>query len=220
MVKTTVAIIVLIAGLIGLWFWLSRPPYQGAERLDPVAKAEQLVKRASMPKARDYRGLAPCGPEVNVIRTDCAPAHLAHLPPHPGEAGKLTLEGIDSDKNGIRDDVQIYIAENYGYSEKAVAALQQLAMTAQQQIVAVKSREAAKSVGEQLSKAVTCYQRTVDQETRDADAMYDVVGELLDTDMRLKRYLEAERLAANQLYPLPQGSDAEVCGYDPTRLKN
>ena len=35
------------------------------------------------------------------------------LPPDPGEEGKKTLEGIDSDKDGIRDDVQIAIYERY-----------------------------------------------------------------------------------------------------------
>lgn len=32
------------------------------------------------------------------------------LPPEPGEDGKLTLEGIDSDGDGVRDDVERYIA--------------------------------------------------------------------------------------------------------------
>lgn len=32
------------------------------------------------------------------------------LPPDPGELGKLTLEGIDSDGDGVRDDVQRWIA--------------------------------------------------------------------------------------------------------------
>ena len=35
------------------------------------------------------------------------------LPPDPGSAGEQTLAGIDSDDDGIRDDVQIYIAQTY-----------------------------------------------------------------------------------------------------------
>ena len=34
------------------------------------------------------------------------------LPPDPGGAGKLTLEGIDSDNDGVRDDVQRWIGLN------------------------------------------------------------------------------------------------------------
>ena len=35
------------------------------------------------------------------------------LPPDPGEPGRATLAGIDSDSDGIRDDVQRYIAQTY-----------------------------------------------------------------------------------------------------------
>jgi len=47
------------------------------------------------------------------------------LPPDPGEAGKVTLEGIDSDGDGVRDDVQRYIALTYPDSEKTRLALTQ-----------------------------------------------------------------------------------------------
>lgn len=35
------------------------------------------------------------------------------LPPDPGKAGKQTLMGIDSDGDGLRDDVQRYIYLTY-----------------------------------------------------------------------------------------------------------
>ncbi len=35
------------------------------------------------------------------------------LPPDPGLAGKTTVEGVDSNNNGFRDDVERYIALNY-----------------------------------------------------------------------------------------------------------
>ena len=34
-------------------------------------------------------------------------------PPHPGEAGKATLLGVDSDQDGVRDDVEIWINDTY-----------------------------------------------------------------------------------------------------------
>ena len=44
------------------------------------------------------------------------------LPPHPGREGRATLQGIDSNGNGVRDDVEIAIAKTY--SDPAVRALQ------------------------------------------------------------------------------------------------
>jgi hypothetical protein len=35
------------------------------------------------------------------------------VPPDPGEAGKQTLEGIDSDNDGVHDDVQRWIVLTY-----------------------------------------------------------------------------------------------------------
>jgi len=37
----------------------------------------------------------------------------ATLPPDPGSAGRATLEGIDSDGDGVRDDIQRFIELNY-----------------------------------------------------------------------------------------------------------
>lgn len=37
----------------------------------------------------------------------------SRLPPDPGEAGKETVAGIDSDDDGVRDDIQRYIQLNH-----------------------------------------------------------------------------------------------------------
>lgn len=39
------------------------------------------------------------------------------LPPDPGEAGKVTLEGIDSNSDGVRDDIERYIELSFPQSE-------------------------------------------------------------------------------------------------------
>lgn len=41
------------------------------------------------------------------------PDIFAGLPPDPGEAGKATLQGIDADNDGVRDDVQRFIKASY-----------------------------------------------------------------------------------------------------------
>ena len=58
-------------------------------------------------------------------------ASVVPVPPDPGEAGKATLEGIDSDNDGVRDDIQRYIVLTYPNSEKTRAGLTQLAVTYQ-----------------------------------------------------------------------------------------
>jgi hypothetical protein len=57
---------------------------------------------------------------------------LPGLPPDPGEAGLATLEGIDYDKNGIRDDLQRFIELTYPSAPSTRNALLQQTRVLQQ----------------------------------------------------------------------------------------
>lgn len=45
----------------------------------------------------------------------------------PGEKGKATVEGIDADNNGVRDDVQVWIEKNFADNEELKAAVMDMA---------------------------------------------------------------------------------------------
>lgn len=61
--------------------------------------------------------------------------HNEPVPPDPGEAGKQTLEGIDFDNDGVRDDIQRYIVLNYFDSLAEVAGLRQYAKATQRSLL-------------------------------------------------------------------------------------
>jgi hypothetical protein len=44
------------------------------------------------------------------------------VPPDPGPAGDATVAGIDTDANGIRDDIDRFVATKYGTNPTAVKA--------------------------------------------------------------------------------------------------
>lgn len=44
--------------------------------------------------------------------TQSVTVSVAALPPDPGEAGKTTVAGIDSNGNGVRDDAERYVLQN------------------------------------------------------------------------------------------------------------
>lgn len=46
------------------------------------------------------------------------------VPPDPGPAGDATVAGIDTDNNGIRDDIDRFIATKYGTNATATKAAQ------------------------------------------------------------------------------------------------
>ncbi len=71
------------------------------------------------------------------------------LPPDSGEAGKATLEGIDSDHDGVRDDIQREIFFQYPESERMRKGFSQVLTTYGNQIYAV-----ATSTINQIQQAV------------------------------------------------------------------
>ena len=79
--------------------------------------------------------------------------------PYPGEEGKKTLAGIDSDNNGIRDDIQIWInktfpEETHPSSNKA---LRQMAKYEQQALVAHQDKEKSKAFKIKSLEAYGCF---------------------------------------------------------------
>lgn len=80
---------------------------------------------------------------------------VSNLPPDPGDAGLATVEGIDSDSDGVRDDVQRYIALTYPSSETVRAALSQIAVALQDQLTSDSSNDAVTAAGETM-RATEC----------------------------------------------------------------
>lgn len=58
-----------------------------------------------------------------------------NLPPDPGAEADKTVVGIDANKNGIRDDVELAIFKEYPNSAKTRAVLLQYAMALQMEMI-------------------------------------------------------------------------------------
>ena len=119
--------------------------------------------------------LPPCDPLVNpavAVPTNCLPHWLAKLPPDPGPAGLATRDGIDADKDGTRDDVQRWLAVNFGHSQRAQKALTILAKSALYQVKmgdSVSPNEAFEFVSKQTGTTASCARWTRDCISRAAE---------------------------------------------------
>lgn len=79
------------------------------------------------------------------------------VPPDPGAAGEATVAGIDTDNNGIRDDIDRFIAAKYGTNSRAVKAARQSAAARQQVITAdATNRTAARIALQDSGDAGVC----------------------------------------------------------------
>ena len=152
---------------------------------------------------------------------ECLPERFANLPPDPGERGKQTLRGIDADGDGLRDDVQRFIVLNWGFSERAVAALGAIARAAQKQVEigGNMSRDEAYALVKD-GNAVTCYSRSVDQRIAYSGALKKVIKQVKNTPERAIRLNDFDSLLSGREFVLNEAPIKDLCGYDPAALPN
>jgi len=207
-------LIPLGAGAVAL-AWLALDP----ERRSAATAAIGLTA----PPQHAAKAKPMCASPVNAnvaAPTDCIPQHLANLPPDPGPEGKLTIDGIDSDKDGMRDDVQRWIATEWGHSEVAVKAL---TIYAQGRLFEVHhgdelGREKARELGPELMRKSMCMSRLETQAMREGRA-FDRLGIVVtNTPERWKRSREFDQHFANSILDLPNITSTEACGFDPEAL--
>ena len=174
------------------------------------------------PKAPAAAKSKPICSQVIVPAGDCIPQHLANLPPDPGPAGKLTLAGIDADNDGLRDDVQRYIAEKYGHSERAVKALTLVAKNSQKRVElgATVTKDEAYEIALAQRNVARCYIRSAGDSIIREDAAKHLSRKVTNTPERFKSYDRFDSLLANRFFPATDATVEEACGYNPAILPN
>jgi hypothetical protein len=80
-----------------------------------------------------------------------------NLPPDPGAEVDKTVQGIDANNNGIRDDVELAVFNEYPNSAKTRAVLLQYALVLQMQMtLPIINKETVTATVEDRSKALNC----------------------------------------------------------------
>ncbi len=146
-----------------------------------------------------------------------------NLPPDPGETGYLTLEGVDSDNDGLRDDVQRFIVIEHKNSERDRVALRNLAI-ADQSFFLSDGAAAARENAEASFQLRDCFydlhsstDEAFNQAKLDDDALF---SQVINTAERMHAYAKAESLISGAHFKLTDAPLAEKCGFDPMKLKN
>jgi hypothetical protein len=162
------------------------------------------------------------------------------LPPDPGEEGKKTVEGIDSQNSGMRDDIWRYVADKYADSKPERAAATQTAVPWQQLInniarqkIAMTSEEEEILVGDfrQLAAAWDCLRYVMmknDADVTGGAKAYSAIQELkektLNTPQRVEAYLRAESqigaMAGEIFVSRTHSEKASQCAMDLSALAN
>lgn len=170
-----------------------------------------------------------CHPDYIDIDPDCEseppveppepPGGGSGLPPDPGEAGKTTLAGIDSDGDGLRDDIQRYIALTYPDSGRTRAALRQFALALNKAIMESPDEESALRNTEFIHRASEClWYIHSEQSIKLSDLL---ISEYLNTIERSHAYLNYNsKLGGNVFGGKDFDEYRSSCTFDPDLMED
>ena len=144
---------------------------------------------------------------------------LANLPPDPGAAGEATLAGIDSDHDGVRDDVQRWIAIHYPNSQKIRAALTQMTKTMQLFLMNASDPANAYNISVQMGKDTDCIAYILSSGFSKVTAAHRAV--FLNTPLRTRAWLKADHLLSGKMFgDLPYNQWRQGCHFNPDTMPN
>lgn len=149
------------------------------------------------------------------------------VPPDPGEDGTETLLGIDSNDNGVRDDVERYIAArfyNYEHANKERAIAMQYARAMQK--ILEHGPKMAMITEKKMRKASECkwayYHKYHDYDYRSTHKMFDSYFKdiVFNTKDRLETYFDYNEALSGHAFSYRIVSRISECEVDITKIEN
>lgn len=142
-----------------------------------------------------------------------------NLPPDPGPAGDATIEGVDVNDNGIRDDIERWIALTYPDSEKTRQALIQNYYPLQNFMIHAREgdRDAVYNDMTALQRSSECLYYVRRDDANDLLAALESV--VVNTSDRVYAYLDSSRILGGGSFPSkPLSKWKQSCTFDPDSL--
>lgn len=137
----------------------------------------------------------------------------ANLPPDPGEEGKKTLLGIDTDGDGVRDDIQRYIYFTYPDDKKLRLGLTYYAREFQGMLKDANDLEAAYDHANKMARHGECLHYLKGEESINIERALD--AEILNTRERSIAYITcSDNLGGRIISGAPQKEWKNSCSFD------
>ena len=132
------------------------------------------------------------------------------LPPDPSESGKATLAGVDSDRDGVRDDIQRYIVLTYPDQPEIQKALRQYAKAHQDYILGADDPLKTKENAIKADKSIECLfsKATTDSHSKIFDQIH---AEFLNTKERILANSKADSHLSGQVFSDINKDKAKSC---------
>ena len=130
-----------------------------------------------------------------------------------------TIAGVDSDNDGVRDDIQRWINEEFNSQPKMKAAVRQVAMARQLDLLSVDDKLKSVESGKKLLESHGCiyFINGIDEGARVSREMKE---RYLNTKDRLYAEIKANANFSGQAYESPNTPEGnkQLCAFDPDSL--
>jgi hypothetical protein len=174
-----------------------------------------------VPHAADKQEEAEAIAKIHATRLTLDDVMGKNLPPDPGAEADKTIQGIDANKNGIRDDVELAIFKQYPASAKTRAALLQYALELQLETTQpIVSREVVAAVNDETTRGMYCIDHLVplgvNGETTNNDdfekavAYEKFVSQLHQNTSARKDYINNSFYRFTDVYEFKKGCDIDL----------
>lgn len=121
-----------------------------------------------------------------------------------------TIGGVDADKNGIRDDIDIYIKKTYPIEEQQKAVIQYAKALQASLLVDKEDKVAVKALTNAKARAISCiFEKIPSEQSRiNGSIVEEIVGITTNTKQRLLEYLALNKALDGTVISLPS---ADIC---------
>ncbi|MDO9183960.1 MAG: hypothetical protein Q7U04_16205, partial [Bacteriovorax sp.] len=129
------------------------------------------------------------------------------------------VAGVDSDGDGIRDDIQRWINETYSSRPKVKMAMREIAMGKQLDLLSVGNKEQSVIAGKKMLDNYHCLYSIVGLDAG-AKLGRELESKLLNTKDRLYSDIKADANFSGQAYesPITPEGDKALCAFNPDSL--
>lgn len=144
----------------------------------------------------------------------------SRVPPEPDAAvNNATVSGIDSNNNGIRDDVERWIAQTYPNSARMRAAVAQVAKSLQDYIItsSTMTRDSAYQAALKGGDAVSCLVDSRAATNSTSGRIKEIMAIQMNTRARTLSYYAFQDALGSRLF---KSADGDKCDVPASQLPN
>ncbi|TJZ61006.1 carbohydrate-binding protein, partial [Chitiniphilus eburneus] len=131
------------------------------------------------------------------------------VPPDPGAAGRKTLAGIDADNDGVRDDVQRFLAQEVGQHPARFKYAMEMARITQLEILSASGndREKARALFNKGTLPSKCFSDTFSNSIEDYEWLLKYWKKIdalhSNTPERMAAYRKGDELIGGMMFHFP-----------------